>query len=107
MPSRFEPCGLNQMYSQRYGTPPLVHATGGLRDTVVDCTPAALADKSASGFLFHDMTADGFLSAIRRVAVAYHDKPVWRRLKKNGMTKDFSWHSSAAAYRQIYLSLFS
>jgi glycogen/starch synthases, ADP-glucose type len=107
MPSRFEPCGLNQMYSQRYGTPPLVHATGGLRDTVVDCTPAALADKSASGFSFHDMTADGFLNAIRRVAAAYHDKSVWCRLKKNGMTKDFSWHSSAAAYRQIYLSLFS
>ncbi|BCT67152.1 glycogen synthase GlgA [Nitrosospira sp. NRS527] len=107
MPSRFEPCGLNQMYSQRYGTPPLVHATGGLRDTVVDCTPATLADKNASGFLFHDMTADSFLSAIQRVAVAYHDKSVWCRLKKNGMTKDFSWHSSAAAYRQIYLSLFS
>ena len=107
MPSRFEPCGLNQMYSQRYGTPPLVHSTGGLRDTVVDCTPAALADKSASGFLFDDMTVDGFLSAIRRVSIAYHDKSVWCCLKKNGMTKDFSWHSSAAAYRHIYLSLFS
>jgi starch synthase len=105
MPSRFEPCGLNQMYSQRYGTPPLVHATGGLVDTVVDCTPATLADGSASGFLFFDMTADSFLGAIRRVTIAYNNKPVWRRLMKNGMAKDFSWRSSAAAYRKIYLSL--
>ena len=105
MPSRFEPCGLNQMYSQRYGTPPLVHATGGLIDTVVDCTPATLADGSASGFLFHDMTPDGLLGAIRRVAVTYNNKLVWRRLKKNGMTKDFSWRSSAAGYQKIYSSL--
>ena len=107
MPSRFEPCGLNQMYSQRYGTPPLVHATGGLIDTVVDCTSATLADGSASGFLFHDMTPAGLLGAIRRVALAYNNKSVWRRLKKNGMAKDFSWRSSAAGYRKIYLSLLS
>ncbi len=107
MPSRFEPCGLNQMYSQRYGTPPLVHATGGLLDTVVDCTPATLADGSASGFLFHTMTPGHFLAAIRRVAIIYHDKPTWRRLQKNGMAKDFSWHPSAAAYREIYLALLS
>ncbi len=107
MPSRFEPCGLNQMYSQRYGTPPLVHATGGLRDTVVDCTPATLANGSASGFLFHPMTPGNFLAAIRRVSIAYQDKPTWRRLQKNCMTKDFSWRSSAAAYREIYLSLLS
>ena len=107
VPSRFEPCGLNQMYSQRYGTPPLVHATGGLLDTVVDCTPATLADGSASGFLFHTMTPGNFLAAIRRVSIAYRDKPVWRRLQKNGMAKDFSWRLSAAAYREIYLSLLS
>ncbi|MDN5934847.1 MAG: glycogen synthase GlgA [Nitrosospira sp.] len=105
MPSRFEPCGLNQMYSQRYGTPPLVHATGGLIDTVVDCTPATLADGTASGFLFHDMTPENFLSAIRRVTLAYHDKTAWRRLMKNGMANDFSWRSSATAYRNVYLSL--
>lgn len=107
MPSRFEPCGLNQMYSQRYGTPPLAHATGGLIDTIVDCTPQTLADGSASGFLFYDMTPGSFLSAIRRVTVAYRDKTVWSRLMKNGMAKDFSWRSSAAAYRNIYLSLLS
>ncbi len=107
MPSRFEPCGLNQMYSQRYGTPPLVHATGGLVDTVVDCTPATVAVGSASGFLFGDMTPESFLSAIHRAVAAYHNKPIWRRLKKNGMSRDFSWRSSAAAYRKIYLSLLS
>ncbi|SOD40915.1 glycogen synthase GlgA [Nitrosovibrio sp. Nv4] len=107
MPSRFEPCGLNQMYSQRYGTPPLVHATGGLLDTVVDCTTKTLADGSASGFLFHDMTPGSFLSAIRRAIAAYHDKSIWPQLMRNGMGKDFSWRSSAAAYRKVYLSLLS
>ena len=83
------------MYSQRYGTPPLVHATGGLLDTVVDCTPATLADGSASGFLFTDMTASSFLDAILRVRAAYQNKPVWRSLMHNGMMKDFSWRASA------------
>ena len=105
MPSRFEPCGLNQMYSQRYGTPPVVHATGGLLDTVVDCTPATLVDGSASGFLFTDMTASSFLDAILRVRAAYQNKPVWRSLMHNGMMKDFSWRASAAGYRNVYLSL--
>ncbi|SFP71055.1 starch synthase [Nitrosomonas cryotolerans] len=105
MPSRFEPCGLNQMYSQRYGTPPLVHATGGLLDTVVDCTPATLNDRSASGFLFYNMTANELLATIKRTVTAYHDKKNWRRLQRNGMAKDFSWYPSAAAYREIYLSL--
>lgn len=105
MPSRFEPCGLNQMYSQRYGTPPVVHATGGLLDTVVDCTPATLADGSASGFLFNDMTADDFMKTIQRAVTVYDNKRIWRRLQKNGMTKDFSWRASAVSYQKIYLSL--
>jgi starch synthase len=107
MPSRFEPCGLNQMYSQRYGTPPVVHGTGGLLDTVVDCTPHTLADGSASGFVFHDMTAQGFGDALKRVAAAYANPRVWRCLKRNGMLKDFSWRSSAESYRKLYLSLLS
>lgn len=105
MPSRFEPCGLNQMYSQRYGTPPLVHATGGLLDTVVDCTPETLANGNASGFLFHDMNRDSLFMAIERVTAAYHDKPVWYSLMENGMARDFSWHSSAVAYRELYRAL--
>ncbi len=105
MPSRFEPCGLNQMYSQNYGTPPVVHATGGLLDTVVDCTPTTLTEGSASGFLFDPMTSDNLLSTIKRAALTYHNKKAWQRLQKNGMAKDFSWHTSAAAYRKIYRSL--
>ncbi|MFO7578955.1 MAG: glycogen synthase GlgA [Nitrosomonas halophila] len=105
MPSRFEPCGLNQMYSQRYGTPPLVHATGGLLDTVVDLTPKTLANDRASGFYFHEMTADAFLTGIKRVARAFHNRRLWRSLQRNGMRKDFSWQASASAYRTIYLSL--
>src|SRR3954470_13523766 len=84
MPSRFEPCGLNQMYSQRYGTPPLVHATGGLVDTVVDFAPDAVAAGKDTGFLFREMTPESFLAAIRRVGVAYNNKPNWQRLQLNG-----------------------
>lgn len=105
MPSRFEPCGLNQMYSQRYGTPPLAHATGGLIDTIVDCTPETIANKSASGFLFERMSADDLLNAVKRALAAYHDAKIWRLLQKNGMSKDFGWYASAVAYRDIYMSL--
>ena len=107
MPSRFEPCGLNQMYSQRYATPPLVHATGGLRDTVVDCTPITLEDGTASGFVFYNMTADNLLTTIKRAADTFNNKETWQLLQKNGMAKDFNWCSSAAKYREIYLSLSS
>jgi len=105
MPSRFEPCGLNQMYSQRYGTPPVVHATGGLIDTVVDCNAATLKRGEATGFVFDSADASGLLSAVRRAVVAYHNKKTWRALQRNGMSKDFGWGRSAAAYRDIYARL--
>jgi len=105
MPSRFEPCGLNQMYSQHYGTPPVVHATGGLVDTVVNLTPETLAGKSATGFHFHEMTTDSFMAGIKRAADAYYDAKLWRSLQRNGMQKDFSWQASASIYRSIYSSL--
>lgn len=105
MPSRFEPCGLNQMYSQRYGTPPVVHATGGLLDTVVDLAPATMAGRHASGFHFHEMTPESFMAGIRRSAEAYYNRKLWGNLQRNGMRKDFSWQKSAQAYRSIYLSL--
>ena len=105
MPSRFEPCGLNQMYSQRYGTPPVVHDTGGLHDSVVDCQPATLADKTATGFMFEPMTADGFTVAVERAVAAYHDKKIWRPLQKNGMARDFSWDASAERYVKLYQAL--
>ena len=105
MPSRFEPCGLNQMYSQHYGTPPIVHATGGLIDTVIDLPFETPADISASGFHFHEMTEDAFMNAIRRAVDAYYKARLWKTLQHNGMRKDFSWRSSALAYLSIYSQL--
>jgi starch synthase len=102
MPSRFEPCGLNQFYSQRYGTPPLVHSTGGLADSVVDCTATTLKDGTASGFLFDSMTADTLIATIRRAVELYRDKKKWDILRNNCMAKDFSWETSAKAYRAVY-----
>ncbi|HVY04556.1 MAG TPA: glycogen synthase GlgA [Burkholderiales bacterium] len=105
MPSRFEPCGLNQMYSQRYGTPPLVHSTGGLRDSVVDCTPETLKNRTATGFAFTPLDAATLLGACRRAVAAYSDQRIWRQLQKTGMKRDFSWESSAARYLELYRSL--
>jgi len=105
MPSRFEPCGLNQMYSQRYGTPPVVHATGGLIDTVVDCNKASLACGDACGFVFDRMDAPSLLDAAQRAVATYHDKKIWRKVQMNCMAKDFGWSQSAAAYLRIYSSL--
>jgi len=105
MPSRFEPCGLNQFYSQRYGTPPIVHATGGLVDSVVDCTATTLRDGTASGFMFSGMTADNLIAAIRRAVKVYHEQDNWMALCKNCMSKDFSWESSARAYQAVYMKV--
>lgn len=105
MPSRFEPCGLNQMYSLRYGTPPLVRNTGGLADTVVDCNDATLANGTANGFVFDDATPEALLVTIRRAVAAWHDKALWHKLQRNGMVLDFSWSNAATAYRAIYAEL--
>lgn len=105
MPSRFEPCGLNQLYSQRYGTPPIVHATGGLADSVVNCTLETLRDGSASGFAFIGMTAENLYTTIQRAVDLYHNRPKWKALCNNCMAKDFSWKSSAEAYRAVYLKV--
>ena len=105
MPSRFEPCGLNQLYSQRYGTPPIVHATGGLADSVVDCTPETLKEGSASGFVFNGMTAVNLYATILRAVNLYRDRPKWNTLCTNCMAKDFSWETSAEAYRAVYLKV--
>jgi starch synthase len=102
MPSRFEPCGMNQMYSQRYGTPPVVRATGGLVDSVVDCTPESIAAGTATGFVFSLATALALLDTVERAVAAYRDSPTWRALQLNGMGRDFSWKSSAEQYAEIY-----
>ena len=105
MPSRFEPCGLNQMYSQRYGTPPLVHGTGGLRDSVVDCSPATLKNHTASGFVFTPLDPATLLQNCRRAVAVYGDQRIWRQLQKNGMQRDFSWEARARQYLDVYREL--
>jgi len=105
MPSRFEPCGMNQMYSQRYGTPPIVHATGGLLDSVVDCTPHTLADSTATGFMFLAPTADALLGAIERCAAVFRDATIWRALQRNAMARDFGWGAAAREYADVYTRL--
>jgi starch synthase len=104
MPSVFEPCGLNQMYSLRYGTLPVVHAVGGLRDTVVE----EAEDKNNefnNGFVFNDATAKDFHKAIKRAMAAYQQPELWKKLQNNAMKQDFSWEKSALVYENIYTSL--
>jgi starch synthase len=105
MPSRFEPSGLNQMYSQRYGTPPVVHAVGGLADTVIDADVRALTDGTATGFMFREPTATAFASAIERALALFARPDAWRALQRTGMAQDFSWSRSAARYIDLYNSL--
>ncbi len=105
MPSRFEPCGLNQMYSQRYGTLPIVRKTGGLADTVVDTLPATIANKTASGIVFSNAQAGALIEAIKRSLFLYSNPTGWRQLQKNAMLKDFSWHNSAQQYLNLYDSI--
>jgi starch synthase len=105
MPSRFEPCGLNQMYSQRYGTLPLVHGTGGLRDSVVDCSPVTLKNHTATGFVFTPLDAATLLENCRRAIAAYGDQGIWRQLQKNAMKQDFSWEARARQYLDLYRAL--
>jgi starch synthase len=105
MPSRFEPSGLNQMYSQRYGTPPIVHAVGGLADTVIDADVRTLTDGTATGFMFREPAAAAFADAIERASALYARPDAWRALQRAGMAQDFSWTRSAARYIDLYNSL--
>lgn len=105
MPSRFEPCGLNQMYSQRYGTPPVAHATGGLVDTIVDCTEQTLATGTATGFLFRGPSAGALTAAVERALAVYRTPDRWRSLQLSGMARDFSWTRPALQYAALYRQL--
>lgn len=105
MPSRYEPCGLNQMYSLRYGTIPIVRSTGGLADTVVDTTPETLQAGSATGFTFKEPTPAALASAIRRALFCYLDPKTWSQIQSTGMAQDFSWERSARAYADVYRHL--
>ena len=102
MPSRFEPCGLNQIYSLRYGTVPIVRRTGGLADTVVDATTATLADKTATGFCFEAATGTALWEAVERAIYHYRSPDLWQQLIDTGMRQDFSWQRSAEHYIELY-----
>lgn len=102
MPSRFEPCGLNQMYSQRYGTIPIVRRTGGLQDTVIDANPEALANNTATGVVFDGATSSALVAAVRRALTLRGDEALWQALRSNGMRQDFSWRRSAQEYLALY-----
>jgi starch synthase len=102
MPSRFEPCGLTQIYALRYGTVPIVRSTGGLSDTVVNVTEESLRQGLATGFVFKEAAPSVLLATIRRALVLYAQHSQWRKLALAGMEQDFSWQASA----QIYLSLY-
>ncbi len=102
MPSRFEPCGLNQMYSQRYGTIPIVRKTGGLADTVIDHENANKNESENTGIIFETATTEDLLSAINRGIDLYKDKNVWERMQLNAMRKNFSWENSALQYLDLY-----
>jgi starch synthase len=103
MPSLYEPSGLNQLYSMRYGTPPVVRATGGLADTVTDATPEAIAAGRGTGFRFAAYSADAFLEATQRGIALYRDRPEdFLRVMQAGMCQDWSWDRSAAEYEALY-----
>lgn len=105
MPSRFEPCGLNQIYSQRYGTVPVVRKTGGLADTVVDTVPETLEDNTATGLVFNEASSGALMEVIKRALILYSHPKTWKRLQTNGMRKDFSWAKSAQQYMTLYSHL--
>lgn len=105
VPSRFEPCGLTQLYGLKYGTLPLVRRTGGLADTVSDSSLENLADGVASGFAFEDSNAWSLLRAIRRAFVLWSRPSLWRFVQRQAMSMDFSWQIAAQSYRDLYQRL--
>lgn len=102
MPSRYEPCGLNQMYSLRYGTVPVVRATGGLADTITDATESNLVAGTANGFSFSEYSALALKEALARARAAYDQPDVWSALIRTGMRQDWSWAHSARQYVELY-----
>ncbi|PXW36493.1 glycogen synthase [Klebsiella pneumoniae] len=102
VPSRFEPCGLTQLYGLRYGTLPLVRRTGGLADTVADCSLENLVDGLATGFVFTDSETESLLHAIHRASVLWSRPSLWRYVQRQAMSMDFSWQSAAKSFHLLY-----
>lgn len=105
VPSRFEPCGLTQLYALRYGTLPLVRRTGGLADTVADATAGRLRDRTATGFAFDAASPGALVAALARACALYADRRCWRQMIRTAMTQDFSWAQSARQYVALYREL--
>jgi len=105
MPSRFEPCGLSQLYSLRYGTVPIVRATGGLVDTITDVNEATLENQTATGFAFDEYHPLALADAIKRALDLYANPPAWQKLLETGMRQDWSWGRSARDYMQVYTGM--
>lgn len=105
VPSRFEPCGLTQMYGLRYGTLPVVAAVGGLADTVIHANPAAVSAGVATGITFHPTDALAFAQALRQLLALHADPKAWARVQKNAMKQDVSWAASARAYAELYAGI--
>jgi len=102
IPSKYEPCGLSQLYSFRYGTVPVAHKTGGLADTITDYIPSNVENDTATGFLFTQFNGESLLKAILLALNVYKDKKEWKRLMITGMKSDFSWKRSANEYVKLY-----
>ncbi len=105
IPSRFEPCGLTQLYAMRYGSVPIAARTGGLADTIVDATEETMADGSATGFLFDEVTPEGLAEVLARASRVFARRAAWQGLQRRGMTSDVSWASSGARYAELYKRL--
>src|SRR5207253_4924761 len=99
MPSRYEPCGLNQIYSLKYGTVPIVRATGGLDDTIEPWDPRT---GKGTGFKFAEYSGEAMSGAIHHAIIAYKDQDGWKKLMRNGMMRSFSWAQSAREYVKVY-----
>jgi starch synthase len=105
VPSRFEPCGLTQLYALRYGTLPLVRRVGGLADTVIDANADNLASDRATGFVFGDATGEAVGRRVREACALYRQAPIWQQVQRRAMAQNFSWDDSAVRYEALYRSL--
>ena len=105
VPSRFEPCGLTQLYGLQYGTLPVVALTGGLADTVIPATPATLAKEVATGLQFHPVTAEALTSALTQLCDLFQQPKIWSKMQRNAMAHPVGWAPSAAAYAALYADL--
>jgi starch synthase len=105
MPSRFEPCGLNQLYGLRYGTPPVVSNTGGLADSICHTNEKTIKNNTATGFVIENVNKMSLLVTIKQALSIWHDQKTWEKIQKNGMKKDVGWKHSADAYIALYQKL--